>query len=121
MTHLITADNALSGRFTGRSRLWKLVFDSALNPLAGGTLTAVVEGSELPVGGTPKMMDNLVATCDGSVYIQVRVHTVVHGIYILQFANWDVLFLKRSTLSAQPLQRHTPQTVVYIAHTLCFY
>lgn len=46
-------------RFTGRSRLWKIVFDRIMDPLRGGTITAVVEGSELPVGGTPKMMDNM--------------------------------------------------------------
>ena len=58
-------------RFSTRSRLWRVDFDDLTNPLAGGTLTAVVEGSEKPQAGTPKMMDNLVSTCDGSVYLQV--------------------------------------------------
>lgn len=84
LTQLTAADNALSVRFTGRSRLWKLVFADARDPLVGGSVTAVVEGSELPVGGTPKMMDNLVATCDGSVYIQVRVQTTWRAVYELQ-------------------------------------
>lgn len=58
-------------RFSTRSRLWRVDFDDLTNPLAGGMLTAVVEGSEKPQAGTPKMMDNLISTCDGSVYLQV--------------------------------------------------
>ena len=58
-------------RFDKRTRLWRVVFNNINDPLLGGTVTAVVEGSEKPEGGTAKMMDNLVANCDGSVYLQV--------------------------------------------------
>jgi hypothetical protein len=61
---------ATTASFSLRSRVWKVVFEDIKNPLKGGSVTAVVEGSELQVAGTPKMVDNLVANCDDSVYLQ---------------------------------------------------
>lgn len=56
-----------------------MTFDDIGNPLKGGSVSAVVEGSEKQEGGTTKMMDNLVANCDDSVYLQVIQQSMSHA------------------------------------------
>lgn len=51
--------------FSSPSRLWKLHFTDILNPEAGGTLTAMLDGTE-----GPKMMDNLTMDNYGHILIQ---------------------------------------------------
>ncbi|MHC1708146.1 MAG: choice-of-anchor I family protein [Bacteroidales bacterium] len=51
--------------FTSPSRLWKLHFTDAANPELGGTITAVLDGTE-----GPKMMDNLTIDKYGHILIQ---------------------------------------------------
>lgn len=72
-------DVSVGCRFTARTRVWQVTFDDIADPLKGGSISAVVEGSEQPVEGTAKMVDNLVASCDGSVYLQVLVQALHEG------------------------------------------
>lgn len=51
--------------FTTPSRLWALDFTDVTNPLAGGTFTMLLDGTE-----GQKMMDNITVGDDGKVYIQ---------------------------------------------------
>ena len=51
--------------FTGASRLWRLRFVDPANPVAGGRIDLLLDGSE-----GPKMMDNLCVSQDGQVLIQ---------------------------------------------------
>ena len=51
--------------FTAPSRLWRLRFNDILNPEMGGTITAVLDGTE-----GPKMMDNMVIDNYGHILIQ---------------------------------------------------
>jgi hypothetical protein len=51
--------------FSGNSRLWRLHFDDPTNPMAGGTIDMLLDGSE-----GPKMMDNLTINHRGQVFIQ---------------------------------------------------
>ena len=51
--------------FTSPSRLWKLSFTDAANPETGGTITAVLDGTE-----GQKMMDNLAIDKYGHILIQ---------------------------------------------------
>ena len=56
---------ATTNSFTSPSRLWRLRFADAINPEAGGTITAVLDGSE-----GQKMMDNLTIDKYGHILIQ---------------------------------------------------
>jgi secreted PhoX family phosphatase len=51
--------------FTGNSRLWRLRFNDPTNPMAGGKIDMLLDGSE-----GPKMMDNLTVDARGRVFIQ---------------------------------------------------
>lgn len=51
--------------FTTPSRLWRLRFADPANPAAGGTIDMVLDGSE-----GHKMLDNLVMTKKGLIYLQ---------------------------------------------------
>lgn len=51
--------------FTSPSRLWRLRFTNAANPTLGGTITALLDGTE-----GPKMMDNMTIDNYGHVLIQ---------------------------------------------------
>lgn len=51
----------------GRTRLWRLQFDSIANPSAGGTITMLIDGSEDP---GPQMLDNLTVDRFGRVVMQ---------------------------------------------------
>lgn len=51
--------------FTSPSRLWKLSFTNGTNPELGGTITAVLDGTE-----GPKMMDNMCINTTGQILIQ---------------------------------------------------
>jgi secreted PhoX family phosphatase len=51
--------------FTAPSRLWRLRFSDINNPETGGTITAVLDGTE-----GPKMMDNMVIDNYGHIMIQ---------------------------------------------------
>ncbi len=51
--------------FTANSRLWRLRFNDPTNPMAGGKIDMLLDGSE-----GPKMMDNLTVDTRGRVFIQ---------------------------------------------------
>ncbi|MBL7930795.1 MAG: choice-of-anchor D domain-containing protein, partial [Bacteroidia bacterium] len=51
--------------FTSPSRMWRLRFTDITNPELGGTITAVLDGTE-----GPKMMDNLTVDNNGHILIQ---------------------------------------------------
>lgn len=51
--------------FTSPSRLWKLEFSDINNPELGGTITALLDGTE-----GPKMMDNMTVDNAGNIIIQ---------------------------------------------------
>ncbi len=68
--------------FTAPSRMWRLHFTDILNPQAGGTITAVLDGSE--VAGQ-KMMDNITVDQLGHVYIQEDVGGNIHNGKIWQY------------------------------------
>lgn len=51
--------------FAGRSRLWRLRFDDLEDPVRGGAIDILLDGTE-----GPKMMDNLAVRARGDVIIQ---------------------------------------------------
>lgn len=53
-----------AGTQVGRSRLWRIKFDDITNPLSGGTIEALLDGSETGPGGIPgpNQLDNLGVT-----------------------------------------------------------
>lgn len=51
----------------GRSRLWRLRFDDISNPLAGGVIDLMIDGSKN--GNTVQMLDNMCVGDDGMVYL----------------------------------------------------
>jgi hypothetical protein len=53
------------GATIGRSRLYRLTFDSVNNPLSGGTIEAVLDGTE-----AGQMYDNLTVDAAGNVLLQ---------------------------------------------------
>ncbi|MES2559863.1 MAG: choice-of-anchor I family protein [Bacteroidota bacterium] len=59
--------------FTSPSRLWKLHFTDIANPELGGTITALLDGTE-----GPKMMDNITIDKYGHVLIQEDPGNQVH-------------------------------------------
>ncbi|MBL7912770.1 MAG: choice-of-anchor D domain-containing protein [Bacteroidia bacterium] len=60
--------------FTSPSRLWKLSFTSITNPELGGTITALLDGTEGQV-----MMDNITVDNSGHIFIQEDVGNQAHN------------------------------------------
>ncbi len=63
--YFVTTDRFNSASQVGRSRLWRMRFDDITNPTAGGTLTALLNGTE---GGN--MFDNICIDSHGRIIIQ---------------------------------------------------
>jgi hypothetical protein len=63
--YFVTTDRFNSQSQTGRSRLWHVAFDDISNPTAGGTIDAVLDGTE---GGN--MFDNICIDTHGRILIQ---------------------------------------------------
>ncbi len=59
--------------FTAPSKMWKLRFNDIKNPTTGGTITAVLDGTE-----GPKMMDNIGIDNSGHIIIQEDVGNQAH-------------------------------------------
>ena len=59
--------------FANPSRLWKLAFKSIASPEQGGTITAVLDGTE-----GAKMMDNMAIDSFGNIFIQEDVGNNAH-------------------------------------------
>jgi hypothetical protein len=64
---------ATTNNFTSPSRLWKLHFTDINNPELGGTITAVLDGTE-----GPKMIDNMCIDAHGIALLQEDVGNNVH-------------------------------------------
>lgn len=62
------------GATIGRSRLWSLTFDDVSNPLAGGSIAALLDGSE-----AIQMMDNITVDGQGNVIICEDVGNNAHN------------------------------------------
>lgn len=71
---------ATTNSITAPSRLWKLHFDDIANPEKGGTITAVLDGTE-----GQKMMDNLCSDNAGHLILQEDVGNNVHNGKIHQY------------------------------------
>jgi hypothetical protein len=54
-----------TGTQVGRPRLWRLTFDNIENPLLGGTVEALLDGTE-----AGQMFDNITVDASGKVFIQ---------------------------------------------------
>jgi hypothetical protein len=65
---------------TSPSRMWRLHFTDILNPQLGGTITAVLDGTE-----GQKMMDNITVDQQGHVYIVEDVGNAAHIGRTLQY------------------------------------
>lgn len=65
---------ATTNGFTANSRLWKLSFTNAANPELGGTITAVLDGSE-----GQKMLDNFAIDNSGHAILQEDVGGNAHN------------------------------------------
>ncbi|MEI6643945.1 MAG: choice-of-anchor I family protein, partial [Novosphingobium sp.] len=66
--YFVTTNN-----FTSPSRLYQFTFNDIANPEAGGTITAVLDGTE-----GQKMLDNITVNADGKVILQEDVGTQDH-------------------------------------------
>jgi hypothetical protein len=62
------------GTQVGRSRLWKLHFADLADPTAGGTIEAVLDGTE-----GPNMLDNIAIDRHGRITMQEDVGNAVHN------------------------------------------
>lgn len=62
------------GLTIGRTRLWRLTFDDLNNPLQGGTVEAMLDGTE-----EGQMFDNLTVNAEGHVIIQEDVGGQAHN------------------------------------------
>lgn len=58
----------------GRTRLYRLIFDDASNPLSGGTIEALLDGTE-----ATQMLDNLTVGRDGKIILQEDVGNQFHN------------------------------------------
>ena len=65
---------ATTNSFTAPSRLWKVHFTDIQNPELGGTITAVLDGTE-----GPKMIDNITVDHSGHVMLQEDVGNQAHN------------------------------------------
>ncbi len=68
------------GTQIGRSRVWRLRFDSLNNPALGGTIEAVLDGTEGQV-----MLDNMVIDKTGHILLQEDVGNSAHNGKIWQY------------------------------------
>lgn len=68
------ADNL--GTQIGRTRLWRLTFDSIQSPELGGVIEVVVEGG---VGNDANMWDNIAVTADGKLVLQEDTGNAAHN------------------------------------------
>lgn len=66
--YFVTTNN-----FTSPSRLWKLSFTNINSPELGGTITAVLDGTE-----GQKMLDNMTVASNGKAYLQEDVGGQAH-------------------------------------------
>lgn len=64
---------ATTASFTGRSRLWRLVFSDAANPALGGTIDMLLDGTE-----GQRMLDNICVTQAGRIFLQEDVGSQAH-------------------------------------------
>lgn len=78
--YFVTTDRFDTATTPGRSRLYQLTFDSALNPEQGGTITILLDGTE-----GQQMMDNLTIDRNGNLLIQEDVGNQAHLGRILQY------------------------------------
>src|SRR5262245_41012327 len=85
--------------FTGFSRLWKAHFTDLANPTMGGTITAVLDGSE-----GQKMMDNIGMDAKGHVMI---VEDVGSNAHIGRVLRYDI-----ATDTLTPIAQHDPNRFV---------
>jgi hypothetical protein len=58
----------------GRSRLWAITFDDVADPLKGGKIELLLDGTE-----PQQMFDNLTVDADGNVYVQEDVGNNPHN------------------------------------------
>lgn len=63
--YFVTTDRVNSQSQVGRSRLWRMRFDDITNPTAGGTVTALLDGTE-----GQQMFDNICIDSHGRILIQ---------------------------------------------------
>lgn len=63
--YFVTTDRFTTATNPGRSRLWKLTFDDGEHPEAGGTIEAVLDGTE-----GQQMLDNMTVDARGDVILQ---------------------------------------------------
>jgi hypothetical protein len=68
------------GATIGRSRLWQVDFADASNPLLGGTIKPVIDGT-----GPTQMLDNMTVDADGIVWLQEDVGGNAHNGKIWRF------------------------------------
>jgi serralysin len=69
------------------SRLWAVRFDDISHPEQGGTLRALLNGSEVPEGSREKyhMLDNIAVAADGQLILQEDPGNTPYLAHILQF------------------------------------
>lgn len=63
--YFVTTDRYDQSGQVGRSRLWRMTFDDINNPELGGTITALLDGTE-----GAQMMDNICVDSHGRILIQ---------------------------------------------------
>ncbi len=83
------------GTQIGRTRLWKLTFDSIADPDLGGSIDLVLTGG---AGNNACMWDNLTVTTDGKLLLQEDVGGAAH--------NGAIWFYDPATLQLKKLAQH---------------
>lgn len=86
--------------FTGNSRLWRVHFNDASNPSAGGTVEMLLDGTE-----GQKMMDNLTMNEHGQILIQ---EDPGNQAYIARIWSYDIRRDKLTEIARHDLALYTP-------------
>jgi Bacterial protein of unknown function (DUF839) len=96
---------ATTNSFTTPSRLWKLTFDDIANPLAGGIVEAVLDGTE-----GQRMLDNLAIDNHGNILLQEDVGNQAHNGKIWQY---NIASDRLTLLAQHDPARFAPPTSPY--------
>jgi Bacterial protein of unknown function (DUF839) len=96
---------ATTNSFNNPSRLWKLTFDDIANPLTGGIVEAVLDGTE-----GQRMLDNLAIDNYGNILLQEDVGNQPHNGKIWQY---NIASDRLTLLAQHDPARFAPPTAPY--------
>jgi hypothetical protein len=94
--------------FTGKSRLWRMHFNDPANPVAGGTVEILLDGTE-----GQKMMDNITINARGQIVIQ---EDPGNQAYIAKIWLYDIATDKLTEVAHHDPDRFAPGAPSFLTH-----